>query len=94
MAYSAYHRLARTASAHRSIDGFTGDQRFFLGWAQVWRAKYRDGVLREQVLSDPHSPAYFRVNGVVRNVDEWYEAFGVPANAKLALPAERRVSIW
>ena len=54
----------------------------------------REGFLRNQVLADPHSPAEFRVNGVVPNVDEWYEAFGVPANGKLALPTERRVSIW
>ena len=76
------------------IDGLTGDQRFFLSWAQVWRAKYRDGVLREQVMSDVHSPAYFRVNGPVRNIDAWYKAFDVQPGDKLYIEPEDRVSIW
>jgi putative endopeptidase len=76
------------------IDGLTGDQRFFLSWAQVWRAKYRDGVMRELVMSDVHSPAYFRVNGTVRNMNEWYEAFGVVPGDKLYLAPQERVSIW
>jgi predicted metalloendopeptidase len=93
MAYHAYHRsLGGNRAA--TIDGFSGDQRFFLAFAQIWRQQVREGFLRNQVLADPHSPAEFRVNGVVPNVAEWYEAFGVPANAKLALPGERRVSIW
>ena len=61
------------------IDGLTGDQRVFLGWAQVWRQKIRDEALRQQVVSDPHSPAYYRVNGTIRNIDGWYEAFDVAA---------------
>jgi len=93
MAYSAYHRSLGGKRAP-TIDGYTGDQRFFLAFAQIWRQQVRDGFLRNQVLADPHSPAEFRVNGVVPNVAEWYEAFGVPANAKLALPKDRRVSIW
>jgi putative endopeptidase len=60
----------------------------------VWRAKYRDGVLREQLLSDVHSPAYFRVNGPVRNMDAWYRAFDVKPGDKLYLPPAERVSIW
>jgi predicted metalloendopeptidase len=93
MAYSAYHRSLGGKRAP-TIDGYTGDQRFFLAFAQIWRQQVREGFLRNQVLADPHSPAEFRVNGVVPNVAEWYEAFGVPANAKLALPKDRRVSIW
>ena len=76
------------------IDGFTGDQRFFLGWAQVWRTLYRDDALRAQLVNGPHSPGKYRVNGVVRNLDAWYEAFGVTEEHELYLPPEERVSIW
>ena len=93
MAYAAYHRSLGGKPAP-VIDGFTGDQRFFMSWAQVWRSQMRDGVLRQVVLSNPHSPPPYRVNGVVPNVDAWYAAFGVPEDAKLALPQGRRVSIW
>jgi len=93
MAYHAY-RISLKGQEAPVIDGLSGDQRFFLSWAQVWRAKYRDGVLREQVLSDVHSPAIFRVNGAVRNMDAWYKAFNVQPGDKLYLPPEERVSIW
>jgi predicted metalloendopeptidase len=76
------------------LDGFTGDQRVFLGWAQGWREAIREEALRNRIVSDEHSPAEFRVNGVVRNVDDWYSAFGVPAGAALYLPATERVHIW
>jgi putative endopeptidase len=76
------------------IDGYTADQRFFFGWAQVWRTLYRDQALRNQVMTDPHSPGEYRVNGVVRNVDAWYLAFGVKPGDKLYLPPEQRVHIW
>ncbi|MCC7009719.1 MAG: M13 family metallopeptidase [Acidobacteria bacterium] len=72
----------------------TGDQRFFLSWAQVWREVIRDERLRTQVMSDPHSPARYRVNGVVRNMDAWYAAFGATPSQKLFLPPEARVRIW
>ena len=93
MAYHAYH-LALKGRQAPVIDGLTGDQRFFLSWAQVWRAKYRDGVMRELVMSDVHSPAYFRVNGTVRNMDAWYAAFNVQPGDKLYLPPDQRVAIW
>ena len=93
MAYNAY-RISLNGKEPPVIDGLTGDQRFFLSWAQVWRAKYRDGVMREQLLSDVHSPAYFRVNGAVRNMEAWYRAFDVKAGDKLYLAPEERVSIW
>ncbi len=76
------------------IDGFTGIQRFFLGFAQIWRQLIREEALRNQVVSDSHSPGEFRANGTVRNMDEWYEAFAVQAGAKLFVPAEQRVRIW
>ena len=76
------------------IDGFTGDQRFFLGWAQVWRTMIRDEALRQQLLTDPHSPGEFRVNGVVRNMPEFYRAFGVKEGDGACLPPDKRVKIW
>ncbi len=76
------------------IDGFTGIQRVFLGWAQVWRNKYRDEALRQQILTNSHAPAQYRANGAVRNVPEWYDAFGVTEQHALYLPPEERVKIW
>jgi putative endopeptidase len=77
-----------------TIDGFTGPQRFFIGWAQVWRTKFRDAALARRLATDPHSPAEFRCNGVVRNLTEFYEAFGVKEGDKLWLPPKDRVRIW
>ncbi len=89
----AYH-----ASLHGKpspvIDGLTGDQRVFLGWAQAWRGKVRDDAVRRQVVSDPHSPRQYRVNGPVRNIDAWYAAFGVKPGDTLYVPPEKRVRIW
>jgi putative endopeptidase len=93
MAYTAY-KLSLNGAEAPVIDGFTGDQRFFMAWAQVWRALYRDDAIRNQVLTDPHSPPMYRVNGVVRNLDAWYEAFGVTEGDALYLPPEQRVRIW
>ena len=76
------------------IDGFTGDQRFFLAWAQVWRTMYRDDALRAQLVNGPHSPGMYRINGVVRNIDAWYDAFGVTEEHELYIAPEDRVSIW
>ena len=75
-------------------DGLSGDQRFFLSFAQVWRALERDEQLRRLVLSNPHSPPKFRVNGVVRNMDAWYRAFDVRPSDMLFLAPENRVRIW
>ncbi len=93
VAYRAYQMSLAGAPAP-VYDGYSGDQRFFFGWAQVWRSLYRDEALRNQVLTDPHSPAMYRVNGVVRNVDAWYAAFGVKEGDALFLPPEKRVRIW
>jgi predicted metalloendopeptidase len=93
VSYAAYHLSLKGRSAP-VIDGLTGDQRFFLAWAQVWQALNRDAQLRNQVLSNPHSPPQFRVNGVVRNVDAWYAAFDVKPSDRLYLSPAERVRIW
>jgi putative endopeptidase len=76
------------------IDGLTGEQRVLLGWAQAWRGKLRDDAIRRQVVSDPHSPRQYRVNGVMRNIDAWYEAFKVKPDEKLFVEPKDRVRIW
>ena len=93
VAYRAY-RMSLNGEEPPVIDGYTGDQRFFLAWAQVWQRKYREDALIQRLTSDPHSPAEFRVNGVVRNFDAWYEAFEVQPEDDLYLPPEARVTIW
>jgi len=93
VAYAAY-KLALNDKEAPVLDGFTGDQRFFLSWAQVWRELRRDESLRNVVMSDPHSPGLFRVQGVVRNMDQWYTAFDVKPEDKLYLAPEKRVKIW
>ncbi|NNK10955.1 MAG: M13 family metallopeptidase [Flavobacteriaceae bacterium] len=76
------------------MEGFTGEQRVFIGYAQAWRSKARDEALRVQINTDPHSPADFRVNGVVRNVPEFYTAFNIKEGDSLYLAPEKRVKIW
>jgi putative endopeptidase len=93
VALEAYHRSLNGAPAP-VIDGFSGDQRVFLGWAQAWRGKVREDYLRKQVTSDPHSPRAFRVIGPTRNIDEWYAAFGVKPGETYYLPSDQRVRIW
>jgi len=93
VAYYAYH-LALNGAEAPVLDGFSGDQRFFMSWAQAWRTKMRDAFLRTIVTSDEHSPAYFRCNGTVRNMDAWYAAFSVQPSNALYLPDSERVEIW
>ena len=93
IALQAY-KLSLDGKPAPEMDGYTGVQRVFLGYAQSWRKKSRDEALRNQIKTDPHSPAMYRVNGVVRNVPEFYQAFGVSETDKLYLPAEERVKIW
>ncbi|KAA3440901.1 M13 family metallopeptidase [Rufibacter hautae] len=76
------------------LDGYTGEQRVFISWAQVWLNKAREEALRNQVSTDPHSPDMFRVNGVVRNIPEFYTAFNVKPTDSLYLAPEKRVKIW
>jgi len=90
--YDAYHRTLNGQEAP-VIDGFTGDQRFYLGWAQVWRRNYREANLRARLLTDPHAPSVQRVS-ITRNFDAWYKAYGVQPGQKLYLTPEQRVRIW
>jgi predicted metalloendopeptidase len=90
----AAYRLSLNGQEAPIKDGFTGIQRFFLGWAQVWRALIRDEAMRYLVTSDVHSPPPYRVNGIVRNMDDWYEAFAVGPDEELYLAPEERVRIW
>jgi putative endopeptidase len=93
LALDAYH-ASLEGKAAPVIDGLTGDQRVFMGWAQAWCGKVTDDYVRKQVVSDPHSPRALRVNGVVRNIDAWYTLFGVTAGDKLYIAPEERVHIW
>jgi putative endopeptidase len=93
VALDAYH-LSLGGKEAPVIDGLTGDQRFFLAFAQGWRDKRRPESIRQQLVSDPHSPEAFRVNGVVRNMDAWYQAFGVQPGDKLNLAPAERAKIW
>lgn len=76
------------------MDGFTGEQRVFLGWGQIWRRLYREEALRDRLITDPHSPSEYRVNGIVQNMPEFYKAFGVKEGDKHFLKTENRVKIW
>ena len=76
------------------LDGFTGDQRVYLGWAQVWRGKQRDEALKQQIIAGPHSPGYYRVNGTIRNMEGWYTAYDIKPGDKLYVAPENRVKIW
>jgi len=93
-AYDAYRRYVARHGEPPVIDGLTGDQRFFLAYAQAWQGKAREGALRDQLLSNPHSPEQYRVDGIVRNFDPWYKAFNVQPGDKLYLPPEQRVHVW
>lgn len=89
----AYH-ISLNGKTPAVLDTHTGDQRFFLAFGQIWRAKYRDGAMRQQILSNPHSPSQFRVIGPTRNIDEWYAAFNVQPGDKEYLAPDKRVRLW
>jgi len=93
VALDAYHLFLRGEPAP-VIDGYTGEQRFFLAYAQSWRGKFRDEELRQRLVSNPHSPRQFRVDGIVPNVDAWYSAFDVKPGDKMYIPPDKRVAIW
>jgi predicted metalloendopeptidase len=93
IAYRAYH-LSLGGKPAPTLDGLSGDQRYYLGWAQIWRAKERDDALRQQVMTNPHSPEMYRANGPLRNIPEFYSTFGVKEGDKMWLPAERQTKIW
>ena len=93
MAYTAYH-LSLNGKEAPVIDGMTGDQRFFAAWAQVWKSKYRDEALVNLINTNPHSPPQYRINGPMRNLNEWYQAYDVKADSKLFVAPDKRVRIW
>jgi endothelin-converting enzyme len=93
IAYTGY-RLSLQGKEAPVIDGFTGDQRFFLGWSQVWRRKYREQELKRRLLVDPHSPSRYRVIGIVSNMEAFYTAFGIKPEDKMYIAPENRVRIW
>ncbi|MGZ6000208.1 MAG: M13 family metallopeptidase [Rhizomicrobium sp.] len=93
IALKAYH-ISLGGKPAPVLNGLTGDQRFYIAYAQSWRERHRDGAIRAQVLSNPHSTSEFRVNGVVRNIDAWYQAFGVQPADKLYLEPAKRARIW
>ena len=93
MAYKAYKRSLNGEPAP-VIDGLTGDQRFFMAYAQIWQIKFRDEALLNQVSTGPHSPGKYRANGIVRNFGLWYDAFNVTPEEALYLAPEKRVKIW
>lgn len=93
IAHRAY-RASLKGAEPPVMDGLTGDQRFFAGWAQAWRAKTRDEALRQQVMVDPHPPDSVRAVAPLAHVPAFYQAFGVKAGDKLFLPPDQRVRIW
>ncbi|MFQ6372474.1 M13 family metallopeptidase [Shewanella sp. YIC-542] len=93
VALRSYH-LSLNGNEAPVLDGLTGDQRFFIGWSQVWRRKYRDEELVRRLLTDPHSPSHFRAMGTPRNVEGFYKAFDLKSTDKQYLPKDQRVKIW
>ena len=93
IAYQAFQKTAE-AKGGQSQDGFSPDQRFFLAWAQIWRTNIRPEAARQQVLTDPHSPAQFRTNGPLMNMPEFYKAFGCQPTNKMERPTAEQARIW
>src|SRR5262249_19743326 len=93
VAYRAY-QISLQGKEAPVIDGFTGDQRFFMGYAQVWRDKMRDEELRNRLLTDAHSPGMYRAFVPLTNFDPWYQAFNVRPGDKLYRPPQERVKFW
>ncbi|HSC69080.1 MAG TPA: M13 family metallopeptidase [Cellvibrio sp.] len=93
LAYRAY-KNSQQGKSGKTIDGFTPEQRFFIGWAQVWRIKYRDEALRVQVINGPHSPGMYRVLGPLSNMPEFYQAFNVKPGDGMYRDEKVRVKIW
>lgn len=93
IAFKAY-QLSLDGKPAKLIAGWNGKQRFFLGWSQVWRRKYRDAEMVRRLVIDPHSPSEYRANGPVTNIDAFYEAFEVKEGDKLFKPADERIRIW
>lgn len=93
IAHRAY-RISLDGKEAPELDDWTGDQRFFLGWSQVWRRKYRDAEMMRRLLVDPHAPSWYRANGPVINIDAFYDAFNVQPDDALYRPKSERIKIW
>jgi putative endopeptidase len=93
IALEAYRRSLNGKPAPE-LDGFSGEQRLFMGWAQVWRTLWRDDALRQQLVNGTHSPGHIRAFAPLRNVDAWYDAFDITAQDALWIAPEDRVRIW
>ena len=93
IAYKAY-KISLAGKPSPAMDGFTGEQRVFMGWAQVWRAKLRDEFMRQMVLTNPHSPHAFRASVPPSNIAAFYDAFGVKPGDKMYREPSARVKIW
>jgi putative endopeptidase len=92
----AYYAYKKSLNGQKSsvIDGFTGEQRFFLAWAQGWKTLMRPQALKQMIATNPHSPGNFRANGPLTNLVEFYEAFGVKEGDKMFRKKEARADIW
>ena len=93
IAYKAY-QLSLQGKERKVLDGFNPDQRFFIGWAQVWARKYTKEEMEKRLLTDPHAPSEYRVNGIVSNLPAFYEAFAVEDHHPMYIPENDRVKIW
>ncbi len=93
IAHKAY-KISLNGKESPKLDNWTGDQRFFLGWSQVWRRKYRDAEMMRRLLTDPHAPSWYRANGPVINIDAFYDAFTLKPEDALFRPKEERIKIW
>jgi putative endopeptidase len=93
IAYEAFKKT-KQGKSNEKIDGFTPDQRFFLSWAQVWRAKSTDKEAMKRIMTDPHSPSEARCNGPLSNMPEFYQAFGIKEGDKMWRPENERAKVW
>ena len=94
LAFAALQKALEKSGKREKIDGFTPEQRFFLGWAQIWRANTREEEIKRRLIMDTHSPAKFRCNGPLANTPEFQKAFNIPDGSPMVRPAEKIVSIW
>jgi putative endopeptidase len=94
IAYTALEKSWQKKGKPKAIDGFSPEQRFFIGWAMGWRSKYRNEAMMNMIKTDPHSPPYYRVNGPLSNMEAFFKAFDVKPGDKMYRPEADRVVIW